>query len=631
MKKKLIAILALCSCLALGGALTACTDKPEEQTHTQHVDANGDGVCDECGADMGGSTVEPEEYELTDGVFNWTYQGREQLIKFYEDGTFYAKDMSGGAKKGTYKVGSGETLEYEDAGADFVLNDPNPAEGDPNRDEWKTTTSYIDFFEEDGTTPMVMRQDFNEGNGLVGYREDDPNTNRIAYVDDMLHNVDLQGLIISTRTLSHSPQVDFTIDDEMPIERARYMLAELPSYAEEGEKVQDFYIILTQNGFTVHLDEDIQGTYTVTSSADGETYALFDPMMNEDYGELVVSAGGTVTLTKADGTEIALVPYAEPSTVETIATLSGTTSVGETPIRIDLLLKDDDTYEIQAWMVYAGLDPTLLATLATGTYTVSDEAVVCTPQGGEAFSLTVAGNAVSGSWSGTFNGTTLNVTLTGELPSSVTTLSTLSGTTAVGETPLRIDLLLKSDGSFEMQAWMVYEGLEPTLLATLATGTYTVSDEAVVCTPQGGEAFSLAVTGDTVSGDWSGTFNGTTLNVTLTGDLPAGDVIVLKELTVTQNVGIDVEFTLSFLSDNTVTLTASLMGNSVEFTADWELVTTGLPEVKFSNASNGEFRYSWGAGGSVDFTWEGRLSENMQEDTTVVFNMPSTELAALLQ
>lgn len=527
MKKKLIAILALCSCLALGGALTACTDKPEEQTHTQHVDANGDGVCDECGADMGGSTVEPEEYELTDGVFNWTYQGREQLIKFYEDGTFYAKDMSGGAKKGTYKVGSGETLEYEDAGADFVLNDPNPAEGDPNRDEWKTTTSYIDFFEEDGTTPMVMRQDFNEGNGLVGYREDDPNTNRIAYVDDMLHNVDLQGLIISTRTLSHSPQVDFTIDDEMPIERARYMLAELPSYAEEGEKVQDFYIILTQNGFTVHLDEDIQGTYTVTSSADGETYALFDPMMNEDYGELVVSAGGTVTLTKADGTEIALVPYAEPSTVETIATLSGTTSVGETPIRIDLLLKDDDTYEIQAWMVYAGLDPTLLA--------------------------------------------------------------------------------------------------------TLATGTYTVSDEAVVCTPQGGEAFSLAVTGDTVSGDWSGTFNGTTLNVTLTGDLPAGDVIVLKELTVTQNVGIDVEFTLSFLSDNTVTLTASLMGNSVEFTADWELVTTGLPEVKFSNASNGEFRYSWGAGGSVDFTWEGRLSENMQEDTTVVFNMPSTELAALLQ
>ena len=60
MKKsaKLLVSLTLTASLALSGILAACTDpeKPEDPC-TEHVDANGDGVCDNCGETI--STPEP--------------------------------------------------------------------------------------------------------------------------------------------------------------------------------------------------------------------------------------------------------------------------------------------------------------------------------------------------------------------------------------------------------------------------------------------------------------------------------------------------------------------------------------------------------------------------------------------
>ena len=62
LKKILIFAFALCLVLGLSGMLVACKETPpEEPAHTEHVDSNNDGKCDECGEKMPDSNKDDDD------------------------------------------------------------------------------------------------------------------------------------------------------------------------------------------------------------------------------------------------------------------------------------------------------------------------------------------------------------------------------------------------------------------------------------------------------------------------------------------------------------------------------------------------------------------------------------------
>ncbi len=147
--------------------------------------------------------------------------------------------------------------------------------------------------------------------------------------------------------------------------------------------------------------------------------------------------------------------------------------------------------------------------------------------------------------------------------------------------------------------------------------TYTLND-----TFSGAEVGTLTIAEDGASATFT---NGTvTLELIPYEEVPSGEVTDLLTVETTVNVGIDVPFTLTFKSDCTAVLSASLMGNSIEFTVDWELQA---PHIVFTNTSAGEFTYAIDADGA-HVTWKGDLSDRMP-DQTVTFTFPSSELAKL--
>lgn len=271
-----------------------------------------------CGqTDDGGKTPggeEKVEYKITDGVFNWVLDASHMvLLKFYEDGTFYGDDM--GAKQcfGKYKVvtNAEQPLTYWDAGADFIINkesEKSDADYVPAyNDVQKTTTTWVEFFAEDGTTPLSMTVSRSRTDLPSGYLNETPE-NIVAYADNKLHNVDLKGRTV--RTLTHSPTIKFTKDDEAPVEKYKLMLSELPAGAAAGAKVQDYYISITQNSFTSYLSGlEVLGSYTLS----GNTYTLNDDFNEVAYGTLTITVDADGTLTGAtytnNGKTIELVPY----------------------------------------------------------------------------------------------------------------------------------------------------------------------------------------------------------------------------------------------------------------------------------------------------------------------------------
>ena len=147
--------------------------------------------------------------------------------------------------------------------------------------------------------------------------------------------------------------------------------------------------------------------------------------------------------------------------------------------------------------------------------------------------------------------------------------------------------------------------------------TYTLND-----TFSGGEVGTLTIAEDGASATFT---NGTvTLELIPYEEVPSDEVTDLLTVETTVNVGIDVPFTLTFKSDCTAVLSASLMGNSIEFTTDWELQA---PHIVFTNTSAGEFTYAIDADGA-HVTWKGDLSDRMT-DVTVPFTFASSELAKL--
>lgn len=110
-----IACLLAAAVFAAGAlSLSACEDKD----HTAHIDANGDGLCDECGKKITGSidptpTVGPEKYTYKTPAREYTYWAGKASTK----GDLLKEDESG--KEIAYQFSS--TYEQEGAGMYYVL------------------------------------------------------------------------------------------------------------------------------------------------------------------------------------------------------------------------------------------------------------------------------------------------------------------------------------------------------------------------------------------------------------------------------------------------------------------------------------------------------------------------------
>ena len=147
--------------------------------------------------------------------------------------------------------------------------------------------------------------------------------------------------------------------------------------------------------------------------------------------------------------------------------------------------------------------------------------------------------------------------------------------------------------------------------------TYTLND-----TFSGTQVGTLTIAEDGSSATFT---NGTvTLELIPYEEVTSGDVEDLVVANASINVGIEVPFTLTFRSDCTLVMSASLRGGSIEITADWTL--DGY-SIAFANVSSGEFTYAIDADGA-HVTWKGDLSDRMP-DQSVTFTFPSSELAKL--
>lgn len=210
MKKLLIAMLLALS-MAFGAvAFVACDngEEPPETTHTEHIDADGDGKCDECGTDMGGEPVTPGKLTLTDGIYICDPidmgSGRGNAynyIRFHENGIFYYAQMANSSTPGG---GLGqEAGYYEVIEEDLTFEDKT----DESQTVERTAESYIVLTNFDGT-PCNIRA-VNSGETM---------TNEIPLYEDALYGIWYDNMIYR-----HDGDPDFTIDQETLIAVAEFV------------------------------------------------------------------------------------------------------------------------------------------------------------------------------------------------------------------------------------------------------------------------------------------------------------------------------------------------------------------------------------------------------------------------
>ncbi len=318
MKKRLILIAVLCLCAVFSFTLFAACDKGGKDTCTSHVDADGDGKCDNCGETIG---QVGEGAAISEGIFSASADASHKMIlRFKADGTFYANDlMMQTAYQGKYEVVDME-VPYIDAGADDVINWELDAGGNKVTDDdgkWKiqqttdpaankdtvglTSAKAVKFFESDGTTPFAVND---AATDHQFYGEEVP-SNVVAYTvvdgEGRLHNVNLGGY---TRTVRQDPDSDFSDSDEIRNLLYELMPEELPAWAAEANEadpdnpytVQDLTFRIYHNGYDdlATAEYMISGTYTSAAGSDANTTVY------------TLSEGGTLTLT-ADGDDYSAV------------------------------------------------------------------------------------------------------------------------------------------------------------------------------------------------------------------------------------------------------------------------------------------------------------------------------------
>lgn len=463
MKKsaKLLISLTLTASLALSGILAACTDpeKPDDPC-TEHVDANGDGVCDNCGETV--STPEPAEKQLYDG--RWitpanTPDGEGATLKLKEDGSYYYYSAW------TYSMGNWEVVEGNYTYYKIeVGNAPDASAGDD-------TTAY------EATEQLVLTAF--DGASFKG-----------VIAEGRIWNME-RSTLQGTSWNSLAQEADYVWDedrDEEPIAslelcETKDASAQLIFYASMTNEGALFDSI---NGNNITADS---GSYEKSVSGDVTTYTLKNG--GTAYATLTVNADGTYTYTP-DGEEgFALV-------TEAWTAVSILTS-GDEYISLSFGgAAEDAMAELRLWqdnsadVVVTRIKDYSYETVLSGTYTQNGDRTMTLTFGEESYTVSAPDDnkqiAVTLTIpAGEYVTEEAEVTLTGEVKEVGTPLfSFASGSVTFatsGAIPMptmdgSLELVLYSDGIAEMMATVDVYGTPYT--TSIDRGTYTADESAAV-------------------------------------------------------------------------------------------------------------------------------------------------------
>ena len=458
MKKsaKLLVSLTLTASLALSGILAACTDpeKPDDPC-TEHVDANGDGVCDNCGETV--STPEPAEKQLYDGrwVTTATDPANEgATLKLKEDGSYYYYSAW------TYSLGSWEVVEGEFTYYK-IENGNTPGDTDTDKTAY-TASEQLVLTSFDGTTFK----------GVIA-------EGRIWNIErNTLQGISWVSLV--QEDYNWDPENDEEDIASLTLCETKNASAQLIFYASMTNEGALFDSI---NGNNITADS---GSYEKSVSGDVTTYTLKED--GTAYATLTVNADGTYTYTP-DGEEgFALVTEAWTAT-------SILTS-GDEYISLSFGgAAEDAMAELRLWqdnsadVVVTRIRDYSYETVLSGTYTQNSDRTMTLTFGEESFTVSApdANKQIAVTLTipaGEYVTEEAEVTLTGEVQEVGVRLFSFAsgtvtfGTTGASPTPTMdgsLELILYSDGIAEMMVTVSpAEGMEFTTV--LDSGTYTVDE-----------------------------------------------------------------------------------------------------------------------------------------------------------
>lgn len=462
MKKsaKLLVSLTLTASLALSGILAACTD-PEnpEDPCTEHVDANNDGVCDNCGETV--STPEPAEKQLYDG--RWVTVATDPAnegatLKLKEDGSYYYYSAW------TYSLGSWEVVEGEYTYYK-IENGDTPGDTDTDKNEY-TASEQLVLTSFDGTTFK----------GVIAE----------GRIWNMERNT-LQGISWASlvqEDYNWDPDNDEEDIASLSLCETKDASAQLIFYASMTNEGALFDSI---NGNNITADS---GSYEKSVSGDVTTYTLKNG--GTAYATLTVNADGTYTYTP-DGEEgFALV-------TEAWTTTQLLTS-GDEYISLSFGgAAEDAMAELRLWqdnsadVVVTRIKDYSYETVLSGTYTQNSDRTITLTFGEENFTVSAPdeNKLISVALTipaGEYVTEAAEITLTGEVKEVGTPLFSFAsgtvtfGTTGASPTPTMdgsLELVLYSDGIAEMNVTVSpAAGMEFTTV--LDSGTYTVDESGTV-------------------------------------------------------------------------------------------------------------------------------------------------------
>lgn len=462
MKKsaKLLISLTLTASLALSGILAACTD-PEnpDDPCTEHVDANGDGVCDNCGETI--STPAPEEMQLYDG--RWVTVATDPAnegatLKLKEDGSYYYYSAW------TYSLGSWEVVEGEYTYYK-IENGDTPGDTDTDKNEY-TASEQLVLTAFDGTTFK----------GVIAE----------GRIWNMERNT-LQGISWASlvqEDYNWDPDNDEEDIASLSLCETKNASAQLIFYASMTNEGALFDSI---NGNNITADS---GSYEKSVSGDVTTYTLKNG--GTAYATLTVNADGTYTYTP-DGEEgFALV-------TEAWTTTQLLTS-GDEYISLSFGgAAEDAMAELRLWqdnsadVVVTRIKDYSYETVLSGTYTQNSDRTITLTFGEENFTVSAPdeNKLISVALTipaGEYVTEAAEITLTGEVKEVGTPLFSFAsgtvtfGTTGASPTPTMdgsLELVLYSDGIAEMNVTVSpAAGMEFTTV--LDSGTYTVDESGTV-------------------------------------------------------------------------------------------------------------------------------------------------------
>lgn len=461
MKKsaKLLISLTLTASLALSGILAACTD-PEnpDDPCTEHVDANGDGVCDNCGETV--STPEPAEKQLYDG--RWitpanTPDGEGATLKLKEDGSYYYYSAW------TYSLGSWEVVEGEYPYYK-IENGDTPGDTDTDKNEY-TASEQLVLTSFDGTTFK----------GVIAE----------GRIWNMERNT-LQGISWASlvqEDYNWDPDNDEEDIASLSLCETKDASAQLIFYASMTNEGALFDSI---NGNNITADS---GSYEKSVSGDVTTYTLKNG--GTAYATLTVNADGTYTYTP-DGEEgFALV-------TEAWTTTQLLTS-GDEYISLSFGgAAEDAMAELRLWqdnsadVVVTRIKDYSYETVLSGTYTQNGDRTITLTFGEENFTVSAPdeNKLISVALTipaGEYVTEAAEITLTGEVKEVGTPLFSFAsgtvtfGTTGAAPSPTMegsLELVLYSDGIAEMMATVDVFGTAYT--TSIDRGTYTADESSGV-------------------------------------------------------------------------------------------------------------------------------------------------------